>query len=174
MHSLLVEMAPGGIPKEINASDVDAFLAQLSPTSPVEQIRFDLTVELLDQHPTPRCPTQGVSQNGSALQSPRRRRRCRTCSASGPSWPPCSSATPATSARFRTRDHFAAYNGTAPVEFSSAGRTVHRVSTRGNRQLNHAIHMTAISQIVTLARTVGSSSTARSLKARRNEKRSGR
>ena len=31
MHSLLVELAPGGIAKEINASDVDAFLARLSP-----------------------------------------------------------------------------------------------------------------------------------------------
>jgi len=36
-------------------------------------------------------------------------------------------------ARFRDRDHYAAYNGTAPVEFSSGGRTVHRLSTRGNR-----------------------------------------
>lgn len=48
MHSLLVELAPGGIAKEINASDVDTFLARLSPSSPVEQIRFDLAVELLD------------------------------------------------------------------------------------------------------------------------------
>ena len=49
--------------------------------------------------------------------------------------------------RFRDRDHYAAYNGTAPVEFSSGGRTVHRVSMRGNRQLNHAIHMAAVTQI---------------------------
>jgi hypothetical protein len=49
--------------------------------------------------------------------------------------------------RFRTRDHYAAYNGTAPAEFSSGGRVVHRVSTRGNRQLNHAIHMAAICQM---------------------------
>ena len=49
--------------------------------------------------------------------------------------------------RFRDRDHYAAYNGTAPVEFSSGGRTVHRVSTRGNRQLNHALHMVAICQM---------------------------
>ena len=49
--------------------------------------------------------------------------------------------------RFRNRDHYAAYNGTAPVEFSSGGRVVHRVSERGNRQLNHAIHMAAICQL---------------------------
>ena len=50
-------------------------------------------------------------------------------------------------ARFRNRDHYAAYNGTAPVEFSSGGRIVHRLSERGNRNLNHALHMAAISQL---------------------------
>jgi transposase len=49
--------------------------------------------------------------------------------------------------RFATAGHFAAYNGTAPVEFSSSGRTVHRLSRRGNRTLNHAIHMIAVTQI---------------------------
>ena len=50
-------------------------------------------------------------------------------------------------ARFLDRDHYAAYNGTAPVEFSSGGRTVHRLSQRGNRKLNHALHMAAICQL---------------------------
>jgi len=42
---------------------------------------------------------------------------------------------------------FAAYNGTAPVEVSSGGRKNYRLSLRGNRRLNHAIHMAAITQI---------------------------
>ena len=49
--------------------------------------------------------------------------------------------------RFANRDQFAAYNGTAPIEVSSGGRVAHRLSRRGNRQLNHAIHMVAICQI---------------------------
>ena len=49
--------------------------------------------------------------------------------------------------RFPSRDHFAACNGTAPVEVSSGGRQGLRLSLRGNRRLNHAIHMAAISQI---------------------------
>jgi transposase len=49
--------------------------------------------------------------------------------------------------RFANRDSYAAYNGTASVEFSSGGRTVHRLSERGNRHLNHAIHMAAICQL---------------------------
>ncbi len=49
--------------------------------------------------------------------------------------------------RFATRDHFASYNGTAPAEVSSGGRKVHRLSRRGNRRVNHAIHMAAVTQI---------------------------
>lgn len=49
--------------------------------------------------------------------------------------------------RFASRHHFASYNGTAPIEASSGPRKRHRLNTRGNRQLNHAIHMIAICQI---------------------------
>jgi len=49
--------------------------------------------------------------------------------------------------RFASADHYAAYNGTAPVEVSSAGKKRHRLSMRGNRVLNHAIHMAAVTQI---------------------------
>ena len=54
---------------------------------------------------------------------------------------------PATSRRFPTRDRFAAYNGTAPIEVSSGGRKIFRLSRRGNRTLNHAIHIAAVTQI---------------------------
>ncbi len=49
--------------------------------------------------------------------------------------------------RFRTRDQFASYNGTAPIEASSGPRVRHRLNPRGNRTLNHAIHMIAVTQI---------------------------
>src|SRR5438034_1291896 len=49
--------------------------------------------------------------------------------------------------RFARRDGFAACDGTAPIEVSSGNRKVHRLSLRGNRRLNHAIHMAAITQI---------------------------
>ena len=49
--------------------------------------------------------------------------------------------------RFPSRDHFAAYNGTAPIEVSSGNRRIYRLSRRGNRRLNHVIHMAAVTQI---------------------------
>jgi hypothetical protein len=49
--------------------------------------------------------------------------------------------------RFPSRDRFAAYNGTAPIEVSSGNRKIYRLSRRGNRRLNHAVHMAAVTQI---------------------------
>src|ERR1019366_2903732 len=50
-------------------------------------------------------------------------------------------------ARFANRDHYASYNATAPIEASSGPRVRHRLNPRGNRRLNHAIHVIAICQI---------------------------
>jgi transposase len=49
--------------------------------------------------------------------------------------------------RFPGRDHFAACNGTAPIEVSPGGRKIWRLSRRGNRRHCHAIHMAAVTQI---------------------------
>ena len=49
--------------------------------------------------------------------------------------------------RFGGRDPFAAYNGTAPIEVSSGPRKIYRLSRPGNRRLNHAIHMAAVTQV---------------------------
>jgi transposase len=49
-------------------------------------------------------------------------------------------------ARFATRHHFAAYNGTAPAQWGSGGDIHDRVNLGGNRRLNHAVHIAAITQ----------------------------
>jgi transposase len=146
LHALLVELAPGGIAKEINASDVDSFLAQLSPVTPVEQTRYDLAVELLGD----------IRRLDDQLKTSHKRIRAAVL-LSGTSLTELFGVGPIIAAmligytgdidRFANRDHYAAYNGTAPVEFSSGGRTVHRLSPRGNRNLNHALHMAAICQM---------------------------
>lgn len=48
--------------------------------------------------------------------------------------------------RFPAADKVASYNGTGPIEASSGRRKTCRLSMRGNRRLNHAIHMAAVTQ----------------------------
>ena len=146
MHSMLAELAGGGIAKEINASDVDRFLEATIPSTPVAQVRYDLAVELLDDI---------RRLDGQLKVSHKRIRDAVRASATsltdlfgvGPVLAAMLIGYTGDATRFRNRDRYAAYNGTAPVEFSSAGRTVHRLSQRGNRKLNHAIHMVAICQL---------------------------
>jgi transposase len=47
--------------------------------------------------------------------------------------------------RFPSRHHFATYSGVAPTEVSSGEVTRHRLSRAGNRQLNHLLHVIALS-----------------------------
>lgn len=49
--------------------------------------------------------------------------------------------------RFANGSQFAAYTGTAPIEVSSAERTRHRLSRAGDRQLNAALHLAAVTQV---------------------------
>ena len=48
--------------------------------------------------------------------------------------------------RFPSAAHYARYNGIAPIEASSGERVRHRLNPRGNRQLNHALHIAAVTQ----------------------------
>jgi transposase len=146
LHAALSELSAGGIAKELNASDAEALLAGLKPHTPVERIRHDLALELLDE----------VKALDGQLKASHRRiaeavRASKTTVTEifgvGPIIACMAIGHTRDVRRFRDRDHYAAYNGTAPVEFSSGGRVAHRLSLRGNRQLNHAIHMAAVCQI---------------------------
>jgi transposase len=49
--------------------------------------------------------------------------------------------------RFASKHHYASYNGSAPIEASSGPKKRHRLNTRGNRQLNHALYVIAVTQV---------------------------
>jgi transposase len=146
LHALLAELAPGGIAKEMYVSDADLLMAKLCPATPAQQMRFDLALELLDD----------VRRLDAQIKESYRRIRA-AIKASGTSLTEIYGVGPIIAAtligysgdvsRFANLDTYASYNGTAPIEFSSGGRIVHRVSTRGNRKLNHALPMAAITQI---------------------------
>ena len=48
--------------------------------------------------------------------------------------------------RFKSRDAYARYNGTAPLPVWSSNNAKHRLSRTGNRQLNAALHRIALTQ----------------------------
>jgi transposase len=146
LHALLAELVPGGIAKQINAASAERLLGGVTPASPVEVARHALALEHLDD----------LRRLDDQMRVSKRR-IAEAITASATSLTDIFGVGPVVAAmligytgdvtRFRSRDHFAAYTGTAPIEVSSGGRITHRLSRRGNRQLNHALHIAAITQI---------------------------
>jgi transposase len=147
LHAVLCDLVPGGIRKEISAGQAARILEQVSPSDAVVRARCELAAEFL-----------GDIRRLDAQLRDTNRKLAAAVRASGTSLTGLFGVGPVIAGtvigdvrqvfRFPGRDHFAAYNGTAPVEVSSGDRKkVYRLSLRGNRRLNHAIHMAAISQI---------------------------
>jgi transposase len=146
LHSVLCELVAGGVPDEISVAKAQQMLARVTPDGAVAAARVELATELLDD--LRRLDTQ-VKES--------RKRLGLVVKASGTTTTDVFGVGPVVAAlavgitgdirRFPSRDHFAAFNGSAPIEVSSGGRKVWRLSRRGNRQLNHALHCAAVTQI---------------------------
>ena len=146
LHAVLCELVPGGVPKEITAAQATRILQSAQPSGVAGQARGELAAELLAD-----------MRRLDAQMLPSKKKLAIAVTASGTSLTglfgvgPVIAATvigdAADVARFASRDHFAACNGTAPIEVSSGNRKIYRLSLRGNRRINHAIHMAAITQI---------------------------
>jgi transposase len=118
LHALLVELAPGGIAREINVSAAQAFLDTITPSSPVEQIRYGLARELIDD--ICRLDVQlKESHERIAIAVKASSTTLTDLFGVGPMIAATATATVIGNVgdvrRFRNRDHFAAYTGTAPV-----------------------------------------------------------
>jgi transposase len=146
LHAVLCDLVPGGHQKEISAAQAARILEQASPSGAVDQARAELAAEFLEDMRHLDAQLRGT-----------RKKLAAAVRASGTTLTEVFGVGPviagtiigdiADVSRFPGRDHFAAYNGTAPVEVSSGNHKIHRLSLRGNRRINHAIHMAAITQI---------------------------
>ncbi len=146
LHAVLCDLVPGGHPKEISAAQAARILAQAAPSGAVALARAELAAEFLAD----------LRHLDGQLRDTRKKLAA-AVRASGTSLTQVFGVGPVIAgtvigdvgdvARFPGRDHFASYNGTAPVEVSSGNRKIHRLSLRGNRRINHAIHMAAITQL---------------------------
>jgi transposase len=146
LHAVLCELVPGGFRKEITAGQAAALLESLHPRGAIAQARHELAGQFLDD--LRNLDTQ-LRQTKKKLAAAVRASRTTLTAIFGVGPVIAGTVIGDTGdiSRFPSRAHFAAYNGTAPVEVSSGGRITYRLSLRGNRRVNHAIHMAAITQI---------------------------
>ena len=147
LHSLLLEMFPGGADFKMSSmTRVNALLDTFTPVDSMGRQRLEIAQDFTD----------GIDELTGRLKTSKRRIAA-AVKASGTSLTEICGLGPITAAiiigntgnidRFATKARFASYNGTAPIDASSGPKVRHRLNPRGNRQLNWAIHVVAISQL---------------------------
>jgi transposase len=147
LHALLLEMVPGGASFRITTvTRINTVIDDFEPADAMGRQRQEIAREL----------AADIDRYNNLLDASKQRINT-ALAASGTSLTTISGVGPICAAmiigesgnidRFKSKHHFASYNATAPVEASSGPKVRHRLNQRGNRKLNWALHVVAISQL---------------------------
>jgi transposase len=144
LHQVLMELIPAGAPRNLTAAKARQLLAAVRPRAVAGKARRQLAVDLIDD-------VSVLDRKLTTIDA----RIVEAVAATGTHLTDIVGVGPVTAAtilgevgdvaRFATSDHFASYTGTAPIEASSGDVTRHRLSRAGNRRLNSALHVVALS-----------------------------
>jgi transposase len=146
LHALLTQLLPAGLPRGLTAGTAAAALRSIRPRAllarTLRQVAADLLSEVrrLDRRiarATAAIPA-AVAASGTTLTG---------LHGIGDVTAAKILARSGTVSRFRSASAFASYCGAAPIEVSSGDVQRHRLSRAGDRQLNYALHVTAMAQI---------------------------
>jgi transposase len=146
LHALLGELCPGGVASPISVGKANRLIDRVTVDDEATRHRVLIAREV----------AADIARLDGTLAASKRRVTT-AVSASGTTLTDIVGIGPICAAiiigyggdvtRFPTKGHFATYNGTAPIDASSGDNTRHRLNMRGNRRLNHAIHIDAVTQL---------------------------
>lgn len=146
LHKLLLELIPGGAKRSLSGAQAKELLRKVRPTTAVGKVRKAHAAELVADLATIYARSKAadkelkvlVKATGTILLH---------LHGIGPSGAARLLAEVADITRFPDRNHFASWNGTAPIDASSGDHTRHRLSRKGNRQINRVLHIMAVVQL---------------------------
>lgn len=146
LHAVLAALIPGGLGKEMVVRQAAGLLRRIRPASMVEAERKRIAHQHLAEL---RRLEKELKASKAHLAT--------AVEASGTTLTEIYGVGPVVAGlvigysgdigRFPTRHHYAAYNASAPIDASSGSKKRHRLNPRGNRMLNHALHLIAITQL---------------------------
>jgi len=146
LHALLMELEPGGMAKRMSVTRANEILDRIEPATQMTEHRLAVARETLAD----------IVHYETQMKASMKRLRT-AVAASGTSLIDIRGVGVVVAAmiightgdvsRFASAAHFASYNATAPIEASSGENKRHRLNQRGNRQLNWAIHVAAVTQL---------------------------
>jgi transposase len=146
LHALMLELIPGGAKKDLSAAQAKALLAKVRPRDAASKARRRVAAELIGdleriyqrRKTADKELKELVAATGTSLMK---------LNGLGPSGAARLLVEVGDITRFPDRDHFASWNGTAPIDASSGDQVRHRLSRAGNRQINRTIHIMATVQL---------------------------
>ena len=146
LQQLLLELIPGGAKKDLSAAQAKALLAKVRPRDAAGKARRRVAAELIadlervyaGKNAADKELKALVAETGTSLMD---------LHGIGPSGAARLLVEVGDITRFPNRDHFASWNGTAPIDASSGDQVRHRLSRKGNRQINRVVHIMATVQL---------------------------
>ena len=146
LHALLRDLIPGGAPTALKANTAGMLLRKVRPKKPAEATRKALAWDLVREIRSIDTRLEAITaQMTEALRD--YDSRLVDVDGIGPVLAVRLIGRCGRASRFPNADAFASYASVAPVEASSGERTVHRLSRSGDRKLNSALHLVAVTQV---------------------------
>lgn len=146
LHRLLLELFPGGAKTFLSARQARVLIATIKPRDLVGKTRRRLVVELIGELEAIDRKIKAAEKDLTVLVGDR---GCTLMDLTGIG--PTGAARLLVDVgdihRFRDRDRFASWNGTAPLDASSGNQQRHRLSRAGNRRINRTLHIMAVVQL---------------------------
>ncbi len=146
LHQLLLELIPGGAKKDLSAAQAKALLAKVRPRDVVGKTRRRVAAELIGDLERIYARKKAANKELTALLA-ETGTTLMDLPGIGPSGAARLLVEVGDITRFPNRDHFASWNGTAPIDASSGDQVRHRLSRAGNRQINRVLHIMATVQL---------------------------
>ena len=146
LHRLLLELFPGGAKQFLSARQARALIATIKPRDLVGKTRRRLVVELIGELETIDRKIKTAEKDLTALVADRGS-TVMDLTGIGPTGAARLLVDVGDIHRFRDKDRFASWNGTAPLDASSGNQQRHRLSRAGNRRINRTLHIMAVVQL---------------------------
>lgn len=146
LHALLRDLVPGGAPTDLTVPAASRLLASVRPSGTVEamrkQLARELVAEIRDADRRLKTLTAQIAEAVATADS-----RLPQVDGIGPVVAGRLLGRTRRASRFPTAAAFASYAGVAPIEVASGDRARHRLPRGGDRQLNLALHIAALTQV---------------------------
>lgn len=146
LHQLLLQLIPGGAKRFLSAAQAKDLLSSVRPRDALGKTRRRVAAELIADLERIYARSKAADKELAALVR-----------ATGTSLMDLRGIGPSGAARllvevgditrFPSKAHFASWSGTAPIDASSGDNVRHRLSRKGNRQINRVLHIQATVQL---------------------------